>query len=223
MSMGMGGPPWRHLRSDRSAVESKLERKTVRRVLAFAGPHRRLIGAFLGGHGRRRRARGGPAPAAQGDHRRRRQLRRHVAGRLARRPGGGRGGRRRRLRPHHRVAVQPHRRGPDLRPPHPGLRPRAAPVARVLHPHPDRRPGEPAQQRRHRRPAGVHLDAAGHRLQHHRGDRRRRDDALPQLAGDGAVPRAVPDPAARLAPGRAPGSPTCPARRWTATPTSATP
>ncbi len=48
MSMGMGGPPWRHLRSDRSAVESKIERKTVRRVLGFAEPHRRLIGAFLG-------------------------------------------------------------------------------------------------------------------------------------------------------------------------------
>src|SRR6476661_8628820 len=47
MSMGMGGPPWRHLRSDRSAVDNKIERKTVRRVLGFAGPHRRLIVAFL--------------------------------------------------------------------------------------------------------------------------------------------------------------------------------
>ena len=42
-----GGPPWRHLRSDRSAVETKIERKTLRRVLGFAGPHRRLIAAFL--------------------------------------------------------------------------------------------------------------------------------------------------------------------------------
>ena len=47
MSMGMGGPPWRHLRSDRSAVETKIEGKTLRRVLGFAGPHRRLIAAFL--------------------------------------------------------------------------------------------------------------------------------------------------------------------------------
>ncbi len=47
MSMGVGGPPWRHLRSDRSAVESKIERKTLRRVLGFAGPHRRLIVGFL--------------------------------------------------------------------------------------------------------------------------------------------------------------------------------
>ncbi|HEY0641879.1 MAG TPA: ABC transporter ATP-binding protein, partial [Nocardioides sp.] len=45
--MGMGGPPWRHLRSDRSVVDNKIERSTVRRVLGFAGPHRRLIAAFL--------------------------------------------------------------------------------------------------------------------------------------------------------------------------------
>ena len=47
MRPGAGGPPWRHLRSDRSAVDNKIERRTVRRVLSFAGPHRRLIGAFL--------------------------------------------------------------------------------------------------------------------------------------------------------------------------------
>ena len=47
MGPGAGGPPWRFLRSDRSVVENKIERKTVRRVLAFAGPHRRLIAAFL--------------------------------------------------------------------------------------------------------------------------------------------------------------------------------
>jgi ATP-binding cassette subfamily B protein len=47
MGPGAGGPPWRFLRSDRSVVESKIERKTVRRVLAFAGPHRKLIAGFL--------------------------------------------------------------------------------------------------------------------------------------------------------------------------------
>ena len=45
---GAGGPPWRHLRSDRSVVDNKIERQTVRRVLAFARPHRRLIAGFLG-------------------------------------------------------------------------------------------------------------------------------------------------------------------------------
>ncbi|PVG83060.1 ABC transporter [Nocardioides gansuensis] len=45
--MGPGGPPWRHLRSDRSVVESRIERQTLRRVLSFARPHRRLIAAFL--------------------------------------------------------------------------------------------------------------------------------------------------------------------------------
>jgi ATP-binding cassette subfamily B protein len=47
MGPGAGGPPWRHLRSDRSVVESKIERRTLRRVLGFARPHRRLIAAFL--------------------------------------------------------------------------------------------------------------------------------------------------------------------------------
>ena len=48
MSMGMGGgPPWRHLRQDRSVVDNRIERETVRRVVGFARPHRPLIVAFL--------------------------------------------------------------------------------------------------------------------------------------------------------------------------------
>lgn len=47
MGPGAGGPPWRHLRSDRSVVDNKIERRTLRRVLGFARPHRRLIEAFL--------------------------------------------------------------------------------------------------------------------------------------------------------------------------------
>ena len=47
LSAGMGGAPWRSLRQDRSVVDSKLDRQTVRRVLTFARPHRRLITAFL--------------------------------------------------------------------------------------------------------------------------------------------------------------------------------
>ncbi len=41
------GAAWRHLRSDRSLVHNRIERGTVRRVLGFAGPHRRLIAIFL--------------------------------------------------------------------------------------------------------------------------------------------------------------------------------
>ena len=48
MGPGAGGPPWRHLRSDRSVVDNKIERRTLRRVVSFARPHRRLITAFLG-------------------------------------------------------------------------------------------------------------------------------------------------------------------------------
>src|SRR3954454_598037 len=45
---GMGnGAVWRNLRSDRSIVNKRIERGTVRRVFAFARPHRRLITAFL--------------------------------------------------------------------------------------------------------------------------------------------------------------------------------
>lgn len=47
MGPGAGGPPWRFLRSDRSVVEQKIERRTLRRVAGFARPHRRLIGTFL--------------------------------------------------------------------------------------------------------------------------------------------------------------------------------
>ncbi len=41
------GQVWRHARTDRSAVGNKLEPGTVRRVLGFARPHRRLIAVFL--------------------------------------------------------------------------------------------------------------------------------------------------------------------------------
>jgi ATP-binding cassette, subfamily B, bacterial len=49
VSMGSGlGPAWRNLRTDRSVVEQKLARETVRRVVGFARPHKKLIGIFLG-------------------------------------------------------------------------------------------------------------------------------------------------------------------------------
>jgi ATP-binding cassette subfamily B protein len=45
---GMGfGPAFRHMRTDRSVVENKLARGTMRRVLGFAGPHRAAIAVFL--------------------------------------------------------------------------------------------------------------------------------------------------------------------------------
>ena len=41
------GPAWRNLRADRSVVDNHISGRTVRRVLAFARPHRRLISFFL--------------------------------------------------------------------------------------------------------------------------------------------------------------------------------
>ena len=55
------------------------------------------------------------------------------------------------------------------------------PVA-VLHPDPDRRAGQPAQQRRDRRAAGVHLDAVRRGLQRHRAGAHRRRDVHAVLA-----------------------------------------
>ena len=43
---GMGAA-WRHIRSDRSVVNNRIDRGTVRRVLGFARPHRKLISFFL--------------------------------------------------------------------------------------------------------------------------------------------------------------------------------
>ncbi len=41
------GVAWRHLRSDRSVINNKIERRTVARVFRFAGPHKALITGFL--------------------------------------------------------------------------------------------------------------------------------------------------------------------------------
>ncbi len=47
MSMMGAGASWRHLRSDRSVVNERLKRETLRRVARFARPHRRIISVFL--------------------------------------------------------------------------------------------------------------------------------------------------------------------------------
>ncbi len=41
------GQVWRHMRTDRKDVPTRLDRRTVRRVIGFARPHRRLITIFL--------------------------------------------------------------------------------------------------------------------------------------------------------------------------------
>ena len=41
------GQVWRHMRTDRKDVPTRVDRETVRRVLAFARPHKRLITVFL--------------------------------------------------------------------------------------------------------------------------------------------------------------------------------
>ena len=93
--------------------------------------------------------------------------------------GGGRGGGRRRPdrppgRGRHRRgaaragAIEPHRRRPDPGPAAGGVRPRPVHAGRLLHPHPYRGIGQQAEQRRHRRPAGVHVGPLGRGHQPHR-------------------------------------------------------
>ena len=48
MSLMTGmGPAFRHMRTDRSVANERVDRRTVRRVLAFARPHGRIITGFL--------------------------------------------------------------------------------------------------------------------------------------------------------------------------------
>ena len=47
MSMGMSPGVWRHMRTDRSVADQKLAPETLRRVFAFARPHRLKILVFL--------------------------------------------------------------------------------------------------------------------------------------------------------------------------------
>ena len=170
-------------------------------------PDRRLRPAVplrpyrLPGHGDRQRGDRRGHPGARGPRRQRDQLARGPGHRGEdRRPGRDPGGLRRRPVPRPAVVLGAHRRGTHPRPAHPGVRPRAADAAGVLHPHPDRRADQPAQQRRDRRPAGVHLDAVRCRLQRDRAGPHRRRDVLAVLADH----RALADPAAGL---RAPGPP----------------
>ena len=49
MSMHSGmGPVWRHMRTDRSVADQKLAGNTLRRVVGFARPHRKVIAVFVG-------------------------------------------------------------------------------------------------------------------------------------------------------------------------------
>jgi ATP-binding cassette subfamily B protein len=46
---GLSPAAWRTLHSDRGILENRIERRTLRRVIGFSGPHRRLISLFLVG------------------------------------------------------------------------------------------------------------------------------------------------------------------------------
>ena len=119
---------------------------------------------------------------------------------------GRRHGRRRRrdLRPRRRADLDLHPGRPAGHAPaaHRRLQPPAAPVARLLHPHPHRRGAVPDHQRHRRHAVGGHLDRHLRRVQpHHRGRHRGRHGravlaALPGLAR-GAAAGHLADPPGR--------------------------
>ena len=119
--------------------------------------------------------RGAPAPgraaAALGRRRHARRHRRHRG--LRRRPD---------LAVHHR------RPAGHARPADGGLRPPAAPVARLLHPHPGRRGAVAADQRHRRHAVGGHLDRDVGRLQRHHRRRHGGRDGRAELAAVPALP-----------------------------------
>ena len=194
----------RYVRSDRSVVDNRVSRETVRRVFGFARPHRRLIAIFLtftvidsamvvvtpllvqrivddgiiaGDTGLVTTLALAMAGAAVFS-----AVLAVFAGWFSSRIGEG-------LIFDLRTQV---------------FAPRPAPVAGLLHPHPDRCAGLAAQQRRDRRPARLHLHAVEHGVQLDRRGRRRHRDDRAQLAGHPAVPGDVPDPVPHLAVGRRP-------------------
>ena len=141
MSMQGNHMVMRSFRRDEQVINKSLARGTVRRIVRYAGRYRLAISALVV-----TLVLDALLTVAQpllfrriidDGVDRRQQLARHVHG------AAHRGRRARRLARDARRAVLllPHRRGPDLRPAHPGLRPRAADADRVLHPHPDRRAG----------------------------------------------------------------------------------
>ena len=186
---------WHVLRSAMQAGQPRrpVHRDTWRRVLDFAAPQRRRITIFLilattsAVLGVATPVLAGTAVNAIVDGES--TAGRHRPGRAHRR-GGPRGCRGRAPRA---VDVEPARREPHPRPAPPRLRARAVDADRVLHPHPHRRAGQPAQQRRDRRPARLHLCAVGGGHQRDRARAHGRGDGEHVVADHAARHRAAPD------------------------------
>ncbi len=106
----------------------------------------------------------------------------HVDDQQARRAGRRRGDCRRRAGHRAAVVFGTHRRGPDLRPARRPVRQGAAAAGRLLHPHPDRRAHQPAQQRRHRRPERRHQHAGQRCQQRRRAGHHAAGDVRPRVA-----------------------------------------
>ena len=191
MLPGPGPHLMRGFATDPSVTKQQLKRGTVRRIAGYARPYRWDLTIFLLAAAAGRGDHGGDPGAARPGHRpwHHPEARRCRAGGRRSRGRAGHLGRVLKLRP--ALVHRTRRRGPDLRPAHAGVRPRAAAAARVLHPGADRLAGQQAEQRRYRRAAGADLDAGVYRVKHAPADPGAVHDALLLLAGHGH--RAVAD------------------------------
>ena len=175
MSMRGGGPSaWqgvRSLRRDRTILEHRIKKGTLPRVLEFARPYQRILIIFLAAVVLDAVV-SSVAPLL---------LREIIDVGIKDRRGGlvaglsmitvtlaiGDAG----LSLVRAADLVGHRRGTDLRPAREGLRPHPAHAHRLLLAHPDRRADQSAQQRRDRRPAGLHRPVLQRRGQLHPGRR----------------------------------------------------
>ena len=194
------------------------------RVLALFRPHRAAGGRRRRDHRRDQHRRARPAlPRARGG-RRRPAAAGLAAAAARRRRDGRRRGRDPAARRRADLAVDAGRPAGDARAAHLGLRAPAAPVARLLHPHPRRRGAVAPHQRRQRDAGRRHLDRHVDRLEPHHRRRHHRRDGRAVVAAVAALAARHPagpvaDPQGRPAPPRgdrrpaaAPGRPQPPDR-----------
>lgn len=165
-----------------------------------------------------RAARSGHPGAGRKGRRRDRQRRGHRHGHPAGPAHRAHRRRRGRSRSAHPLAVVDAGRGPDPGSAHRRLRPCAEDAGGLLHPDPDRRPGQPAQQRCDRRTTGLQQHTLRRRLQRRHAVADARGDAHDLLADHPALAGAAPGVRRRRPAGWASGWPDSSGRRPTTTP-----
>ena len=196
---GGGRMGLRSMRQNRDILEHQIKKGTLPRMLTYARQYRALLVIFLIAVVLDAVVSSVDAAHLPGDHRQRAAGEEQGTGDRA-----GAAGRRTRALRRRPLALRASdvggdRRGVDLRPAREGLHAHPGDADRVLLAHPDRRPDQSLEQRRDRRPAGLHRPVLERRRQRDPGDDRDRHHARPELAdhaGGAAVAAGLLDPGA---------------------------